>query len=86
MAATSATLLVKPNIGIPPTIGVVRGAAQRRAIETEYLATLQAAGVRTVSIDARTLTHAQVNSAIGAPGDTVMTTPLIEFLTTCFAS
>ena len=84
VAATSATLLIKPDIGIPPTIGVVRGTAQREAIETEYLATLQAAGVRTVSIDARTLTHAQVNSAIGAPGDTVMTTPLIQFLTTCF--
>jgi Esterase/lipase len=86
VTATSATRLIKPNIGIPPTIGVVRGTAQRQAIETEYLATLQTAGVRTVSIDARTLTHAQVNREIGTPGDTVMTTPLTEFLTTCFAS
>lgn len=85
VTATSATRLIKPDIGIPPTIGVVRGTAERRAIETDYLAALRTAGIRTVSIDARSLTHAQVNTQIGAPGDAVMTTPLTEFLTTCFA-
>jgi len=27
----------------------------------------------------------QVNTQIGAPGDTVMTPPLIDFLITCFS-
>ena len=35
------------------------------------------------TIDASTLTHAQVNTRIGAPGDTVMTPPLMRFLTAC---
>ena len=83
---TSATGLVRPGIGIPPMIGVVRGAPQRRQIETAFLSALDAAGVRTVSIDARSLSHNEVNSQIGAPGDTVMTQPLVAFLTTCFAA
>ena len=35
-------------------------------------------------VDARTLTHGQVNQRIGAPGDTVMTPPLVAFLRGCF--
>jgi acetyl esterase/lipase len=86
LTSTSATLLVKPGIGIPPTIGVVRGSAQRRQVETDYLAALHSAGIATTSIDARSLSHQQVNQQIGAPGDTVMTAPLVGFLTTCFSS
>jgi acetyl esterase/lipase len=86
LTSTSATLLVKPGMGIPPTIGVVRGTAQRRQVETDYLAALRSAGIATTSIDARSLSHQQVNQRIGAPGDTVMTAPLIDFLTTCFSS
>ena len=84
LTETSATLLVKPDIAIPPTIGVVRGSPQRQAIETEFLDTLGRAGVPTVSIDARSLSHEEVNTRIGAAGDTVMTPPLVAFLTTCF--
>jgi acetyl esterase/lipase len=86
LTSTSATLLVKPGMGIPPTIGVVRGTAQRRQVETDYLAALRSAGIATTSIDARSLSHQQVNQRIGAPGDTVMTAPLVDFLTTCFSS
>jgi len=85
LSATSATGLVRSGIGIPPTIGVVRGSAQRQRIETDYLAALQEAGVRATTIDARTLSHNEVNSRIGAAGDTVMTAPITEFLTSCFA-
>jgi len=84
LTETSAILLVKPGIGIPPTIGVVRGSPQRQTIETAYLATLEAAGVATVSIDARSIGHSQVNTQIGAAGDTVMTAPVVAFLTDCF--
>jgi arylformamidase len=81
---TSATLQVKPGIGIPPMIGVVRGTADRRAIETAFLAKLAAAGIATTSIDASSLTHEEVNKSIGKPGDTVMTAPLMQFLSDCF--
>lgn len=83
---TSATRLVEPGIGIPETIGVVRGTPQRQRIERAYLAALDAAGIRTVTIDARGLSHNEVNTRIGAPGDTVMTPPLVSFLETCFTS
>ena len=84
ITATSATLLVKPGIGIPPMIGVVRGTPQRQQIETAFLAALGANGIETITIDARTLTHAEVNANLGAPGDAVMTAPIMTFLTECF--
>lgn len=84
MADTSATLLVRSGLGIPPMIGVVRGTPERRAIEARFLAALEDAGVQTTTIDARSLTHRQVNTSIGAPDDDVMTGPLVDFLTDCF--
>jgi acetyl esterase/lipase len=84
VTATSATSLVKPGIGIPPMIGVVRGTPQRQQIETTFLSTLAANGIDATTIDARTLTHAEVNANIGKASDAVMTAPLMSFLTTCF--
>jgi arylformamidase len=81
---TSATRSVKAGIGIPPMIGVVRGTAERQRIETDFLKTLASAGIPATTIDARALSHQQVNAEIGAPGDTVMTEPLVKFLTSCF--
>lgn len=81
--ATSATRLVRP--GVPDTIGVFRGTPNRQSIELAFLDRVRAVGSRAVTIDARSLRHDQVNSRIGAPGDTVMTPPLMSFLTTCLA-
>lgn len=82
---TSATLLVEPGIGIPPMIGVVRGTERRQRIEREFLEALRDAGIEATEIDARALSHQEVNTRIGAPGDDVMTPPLVAFLDTCFA-
>jgi hypothetical protein len=65
-------------------IGVVRGTPQRQQIETTFLSTLAANGIDATTIDARTLTHAEVNANIGKASDAVMTAPLMSFLTTCF--
>lgn len=81
---TSATQLIEPGIGIPPMIGVVRGAPLRQQIESAFLDTLAAHGIASTTIDARTLSHAEVNSRIGDPADTVMTAPIVAFLTECF--
>ncbi len=59
--------------------------SRRQAIEQGYASALRAAKVRATTIDARSLTHAEVNSRIGARGDTVMTPPLVAFLKTCLA-
>lgn len=81
---TSPSLYVKSGLGIAETITVVRGAPRRRAIQTGYAAALRAAGVRTTTIDASALSHAEVSERIGARGDEVMTPPLTAFLTRCF--
>jgi len=81
---TSATLLVEPGIGIPPMIGVVRGTPERQQIERRFLETLRDAGIEATEIDARALSHREVNTRIGAPGDDVMTPPLVAFLDSCF--
>ena len=86
LTETSATLLVKPGIGIPPVIGVVRGTTERQKIEAAFLDTLEAAGISVTRIDASSLTHAQVNNQIGQSGDTVMTAPIVTFLTNCFST
>ena len=83
LSETSATGLIRAGIGIPPMIGVVRGTALRREIETTFLATLRATGIAATTIDAVSLTHEQVSSRMGAAGDTVMTPPLMAFLRTC---
>ena len=83
---TSATLRARRRTHIPATIGVVRGSPRRRSIERDFLRTLDRLGVTTTTIDARTLSHAEVNRRIGAPGDTVMTPPLTRFLDSCFRS
>jgi arylformamidase len=84
LTETSATLRIANGIGIPPMIGVVRGTPRRRAIETQFLARLRAAGIDATTIEAGSLSHNQVNTQIGAPGDTVMTAPVVAFLTQCF--
>jgi acetyl esterase/lipase len=84
-AITSATLLARPRTGVPPTITVVRGVPLRRSIETAFAAAIRRAGAPATVIDAQALTHEQVNRRIGAPGDTVMTPPLVRFLRGCFA-
>ncbi len=78
-------LVVGPDAAFPPTIGVIRGSQERQRVEREFLAMLDAAGVDTVTIDARSLTHEEVNRNIGVADDTVMTEPLMAFLTACFA-
>lgn len=85
LRSTSATLLAKPKMGLRPVITVVRGTARRQAIEQGFAAAYRAAGAKATVIDARGLSHQEVNTRIGAAGDHVMTPPLLSFLKTCFA-
>ena len=80
---TSANWILTPSSTVPPAIGVYRGTAPRQAIEKAYIDEVKATGATTALIDARGLSHAEVNSRIGAPGDRVMTPPLLAFLQVC---
>jgi acetyl esterase/lipase len=82
---TSANYLIRPRTGIAPVITVFRGSAQRQQIENAFAQRLRDAGVQTTLIDARSLSHNEVNTKIGAAGDTVMTGPIVDFLADCFA-
>jgi acetyl esterase/lipase len=83
-ATTSAKTYVRAGAGIHAMLVVVRGTPARRAIQEAFVEQLRAAGVHAVRVDASPLTHGEVNSRIGAPGDTVMTPPLTAFLDECF--
>ena len=82
---TSAVTWVRRGVGIPSTIVVVRGQPTRVRIEQGYLDQLAGAGVTTAKIDASSLSHMEVSTRIGSPGDKVMTPPLLAFLTRCFS-
>ena len=87
LAATSATRIVKAagsKADVPSTFTVFRGNANRQRIEKGYATALRAAGTSVVLVDATKLSHNEVNTRIGARGDTTMTPPLVRFLTTCF--
>lgn len=76
---------VEKGTGTPPHLVVARGAATRAWGVQTYVDALTEAGVPASVIDATGLSHADVNTRIGAPGDTVMTPALDAFLDSCFA-
>lgn len=63
---------------------VTRGAPDRYAGNERFAEALTAAaGVAADVVDAAPVDHAGVNTAVGAPGDTIVTPPLMAFLTAC---
>jgi acetyl esterase/lipase len=76
---------VAPGTGIPRFLVVERGTPRRRGQADAFVTRLREVGVPVTVVDAAPLTHAQVNSSIGRPGDTVVTPPLSAFLAECFA-
>ena len=63
---------------------VVRGSPSRRASESAFADAVQAAGGTATVIEAAGFSHADVNRLIGAPGDSVMTPAVTEFVAGCF--
>ena len=63
-----------------------RHAARDNGELEAYANALTAAGVPVTIVDARGLSHNEVNSQIGAPGDTVMTPAVTAFLAGCFST
>ena len=71
---------VAPGACLPPFFVVVEGAAARLAQARRFVAALRRAGVPAVSLETPSLTHAEVNEAVGDPADTVLTPALASFL------
>ena len=72
--------------GIPRYFIAARGIDWRLQQHLDFVNALQAAGVPTTVLDSRALEHADLTTAVGAPGDTVVTPALMSFLHDCFAS
>jgi pimeloyl-ACP methyl ester carboxylesterase len=61
-----------------------RGTPARIAIADSFITKLQTTGTSVSQVNGSQYTHEGINDAIGAPGETAITTPLKEFLTVCF--
>jgi arylformamidase len=82
-AAASPMRNVAAGKGIPDFLVVTRGTPARVSQSEQFATRLRDAGVPTRVVRATGLTHEEVNSAVGAPGDTVVTPPLMEFFRGC---
>ena len=76
---------VAAGVGIPPFFVAARGVDWRFEQHRRFVEALNGAGVPTVVVDATSLEHADLTVAIGAPGETVVTPPLMDYLAGCFA-
>jgi acetyl esterase/lipase len=85
-AAASPTRQVAPWRSTPAFLLVSRGTADRRDGVDAFAAALRRAGAAVTVVDARGLSHDQVNARIGQFGDAVITPPLLQFLQGCFAA
>ena len=72
--------------GIPDFHIVTRGLPDRVAQSQAFGSTLRSAGIPADVQVVRGLTHEEVNAAVGAAGDTVVTPPLMAFFRHCDAA
>ncbi len=69
--------------GLAPMLVVTRGSAVRQALSARFVDALTAVGVEATLVNAEPLDHEGVNAAVGAPGDTRVTPPLMDFFRDC---
>jgi len=74
---------VEPGKAIPDFFVVVRGSDSRLRQAEDFADALTGAGVHTEFLEATGLSHDDVNKAIGAPGDDLITPVLGRFLEGC---
>jgi acetyl esterase/lipase len=85
-AAASPVNHIAAGKGIPDFIIFTRGTPARRDLAKRFADALGAADVGVSVIDVSPLAHEDVNTAVGAPGDSVVTPPLTSFIEGCFAT
>lgn len=77
---------VEAGKGIPRFFIAARGVDWRLEQHLAFIAALREAGVPVTALDSRTLEHADLATLVGAPGDTLLTPALMDFLGGCFSS
>jgi arylformamidase len=76
---------VAAGAGIPRYFLAARGIDWRIGQHVAWYEALQNAGVPVTVLDSRTLEHTDLTTAVGAPGDTIVTPALMDFLAGCFS-
>jgi acetyl esterase/lipase len=71
--------------GLPAFLLVTRGTMARRLSNAAFADALRAAGADATVLDARPLTHEQVNEAVGQDGEAIVTPALLDHLEACFS-
>ncbi|MEA1896895.1 MAG: alpha/beta hydrolase [Bacteroidota bacterium] len=61
-----------------------RGSAQRIGYANEFISKLENNGVEVYQVNGSIYTHEEINNAIGAPGEILITEPLKQFFIKCF--
>ena len=84
LLAASPMYHVQPGLRYPEFFVVKRGSAQRKAYIDAFADKLLQASAAVSLLDASIYDHAGVNEAIGKSGETLITTPLVEFFKACF--
>ncbi len=77
---------VSPGKGIGSFLMFTQGSAIRLAGNLQFETALQQAGIAADVVRADPLDHAGVNDAVGKPGDTIVTPPLMDFFRRCVGS
>jgi len=83
-AEASPTPHVAAGKGIPKYFVAARGSDWRVTQHLAFIDALRQAGVPTTVLDSRELEHADLTTLVGAPGDTIVTPALTDFLGGCF--
>ena len=76
---------VAADKGIPDYFIAPRGVDWRVDQHLAFIDALHEAGVPTTVLDANALSHADLTTLVGAPGDTELTPSLMNFLRGCFS-
>jgi arylformamidase len=86
LVAASPVQQIDDTKNYPPFFVAKRGSVTRINIAENFIETLTAAGVSVSSITASQYDHEGINDAIGAPGETAVTEPLLQFFEACFSN
>lgn len=84
LIAASPIRNILTDVAYPRFFVARRGSATRLAIADAFINALTNAGVPVSTVTAQQYDHEGINDAIGAPGETAVTTPLLAFFETCF--
>jgi acetyl esterase/lipase len=77
---------IAPNKGLPDFLLFTRGSPVRARGNQQFADALKAASVQASVVNAEPYSHEQVNEAVGKPGDTIVTPPLMNFFRGCVGS